>query len=101
MFAWNITGFVGFFVGIGAGVLTFTGLSIFWGESQLTKGIGFIAGGLAMTALDLALRCRHPKDVGWRRFFQEQYGGIVVLLPMWGFGLIGLVAGITILLASE
>ena len=100
MFYWNTIGFLGLFVGIGVSVVTGGLVASQIGESQFTKGIGFILGSIAMITLDLTIRLRHNKDHGISRLFYGEYGGVAIF-PMWCFALIGVAGGVMLILSGD
>ena len=100
MFYWNTIGFVGLFVGIGVGVVAGGLVANQIGESQFTKGIGFIVGSCAVIAMDLFIRLRHKKEEGIGRLFYGEFGGVAVF-PLWCFALIGVIGGFTLLLSGD
>ncbi len=97
---WNLTGFLGLFIGIGAGVLCSSLFAMFLGDPHIGKAIGFFGGGLAMIGMDLALRLRHDRSEGLKRLFLGEFGGTAVV-PMWLFGLIGMAGGASLLLTPN
>ena len=100
MLSWNLTGFLGLFVGMGVGMVTAGLLSHFLGESTFTKGIGFIAGGSAMIIMDLILRLRHDKIHGFKRLFSGEFGAVTVF-PMWCFGIVAILGGVKIMSGEQ
>jgi hypothetical protein len=69
---WNVTAFVQLFVGIGAGFLSWIGLSHVLGETDVVQGVSFVLGGLAISAVDIILRWSRGSELGKWRFVSPE-----------------------------
>lgn len=59
---------------------------------KLPDSITMIGVGLSLVAMDLGVRLRSRKTAGW--LTQKALGGYLFLIPVWGVGIIVLVANI-------
>ena len=80
---------LGFLLSLGSVLLAVVVAALF----DLATETGVLLIGSLMITLDLLVRWRSRKVVGWRKLTSAKAGGQFVFLPVWGLGILFLLIG--------
>ena len=94
MFVWNSIAKVALLLAICLGFLAYLALASLFGETDCVKGLAFVVGGVAASGCDLAYRFFRRSEDGINRLLSPDWGGSLVVVPMWALGIVGVVGGI-------